>query len=122
MESYCSKIHDLSTTSSSFIIFSKASWLEISGKSARVLPAILAKYSGSFTGRSKIGACSLTGWTGISATFSPCQNNSICPVSVTSPITSASKSHLRKISKTLSSIPFLAQMSILSWDSLSINS
>ncbi len=84
--------------------------------------AISFKYSGSLTGLSSTGACSLTGWTGTSATFSPCQKSSIFPVPVTSPITATSNSHFSKISIMACSHPFLAQISIRSCDSDNIKS
>jgi hypothetical protein len=64
----------------------------------------------------------VTGATGISATVFPRQRIRATPSPVTSPMTLASRSHLSKISRTSSSLPFFATMSIRSCDSESISS
>src|SRR4051812_49699095 len=56
----------------------------------------------------------------MSATVSPFHTSSIRPVSVTSPITAKSSSHLRKIASASASRPGLSTMSMRSWLSESI--
>ncbi len=117
--SYCSHIHAFEAVSGQLISFSRTANGSLLG-SAKSALLMAACFGVGTCGRSYLGALSTSGGTGISHHVLPYMLSFNCFVSLVSPITAKSRSHLSKMALAFSSDPGFKIINIRSCDSESI--